>query len=74
MPFGLQLIGPLRSDARLMAMALALEQAFASDPVLQRPKPDLQALQKPNPELRSIVTHPPGTAPGATDGATLTAV
>jgi Asp-tRNA(Asn)/Glu-tRNA(Gln) amidotransferase A subunit family amidase len=59
MPFGLQLIGPLRGDARLLAMASALEQAFAADPALRRPKPDLQALRTPRPELRSIVTHPP---------------
>ena len=59
MPFGLQVIGPLRGDAKLLAMAAALEQAFAADPALRRPKPDLKALQSPRPELRSIVTHPP---------------
>lgn len=63
MPFGLQLIGPLRGDTRLLAMAAALEQAFAPDPVLRRPRPDLQLLQTPRPQLRSIVTHPPGNGP-----------
>ncbi|MCB2029712.1 MAG: amidase, partial [Rhodoferax sp.] len=74
MPFGLQLIGPLRGDARLLAMAAALEQAFAADPALRRPKPDLQALRAPRPELCSIVTHPPGGDDGTTMTATTTAV
>lgn len=60
MPFGLQMIGALRGDARLLAVAAAVEQAFASDPVRCRPEPDVQALaQHPQPLLRSIVTHPP---------------
>ena len=59
MPFGLKLIGPLRGDARLLALAGALEHAFATDPALRRPRPDLQRLRTPHPELRSIVTHPP---------------
>ena len=74
MPFGLQLIGPLRGDARLLAMAAALEQAFAADPALRRPKPDLQALRAPRPELCSIVTHPPGVDDGTAMTATTTAV
>ncbi|MEO7937031.1 MAG: amidase family protein [Burkholderiaceae bacterium] len=73
MPFGLQLIGPLRGDTQLLGMAAALEQGFAADPVLRRPKPDLQALQMPQPLLRSIVTHPPG-AGGVSAEATPTAV
>ena len=60
MPFGLQCVGPLRGDARLLMMAAALEQAFEGDPRLQRPRPDLDALRKARPELRSMVTHPPG--------------
>ncbi|MCW5641314.1 MAG: amidase [Rhodoferax sp.] len=74
MPFGLQLIGPLRGDARLLAMASALEQAFAADPALRRPQPDLLALRTPRPELRSIVTHPPGGDEGTATTATTTAV
>jgi len=68
MPFGLQVLGPLHADARLLAAAAALEQAFEADPRLRRPRPDLSALQAPRPELRSIVTHPPepGTASGDT--------
>jgi amidase len=59
MPFGLQLIGRLHGDARLLAAAQALEQAFAASPTLARPRPDPQALRTPRPELRAIVTHPP---------------
>ena len=59
MPFGLQLVGPLHQDGRLLAMAAALEQRFAADSTLARPKPNLAALETPVPALRSIVTHPP---------------
>lgn len=59
MPFGLQLIGPLQGDARLLGMAKALESAWAHDPALQRPRPDVAALHTARHELRSIVTHPP---------------
>ena len=44
----------------LLAAAMALEEAFAGDPTLARPKPDLAALRSPRLELRAIVTHPPG--------------
>jgi amidase len=66
MPFGLQLIGRLRGDAALLSAAQAIELAFAGDPVLARPEPDLDALRQPQPALRSIVTHPPvyGGEPG----------
>ena len=75
MPFGLQLVGPLRGEAGLLRAALALERAFAADPALARPRPDLARLRAPNPALKSIVTHPPGGR-GADDGAgaALTAV
>jgi amidase len=59
MPFGLQLVGPLHRDGRLLAMAAALEKRFASSSALSRPKPDWAALSHPVPALRSIVTHPP---------------
>ncbi len=59
MPFGLQLIGPARGDAGLLAAARAIEQAFADDPVLRRPRPDLALLAQPQPSLTAIVTHPP---------------
>lgn len=59
MPFGLQVVGRLRGEGALLAAARALEQAFAAEPALVRPRPDLQKLRAPRPELKSIVTHPP---------------
>jgi len=59
MPFGIQVIGPARGDAAVMAAAHAMEQSFAAIPALQRPRPDLAKLTKPTAELKSIVTHPP---------------
>jgi len=59
MPFGLQLVGPLHQDSRLLAMGAALERRFAATTKLARARPDLAALAKPRPELRTIVTHPP---------------
>ncbi len=59
MPFGLQISGRLYSDGNLLAAAHELEQAFAGDEEMKRPKPDLSALQRENPELKAIVTHPP---------------
>jgi Asp-tRNA(Asn)/Glu-tRNA(Gln) amidotransferase A subunit family amidase len=64
MPFGLQMIGPLHQDGRLLAMAAAVERLGLHNADFARPRPDLSALAQPRPELRSIVTHPPvyGTA------------
>ena len=45
-PFGLQLVGPMHSDHRLLSIAGALEAAFALDPHLHRPVPDLEALAR----------------------------
>jgi len=59
MPFGLQVVGPFRGDLQVLSAALAMEQAFAADPVLRRPRPDLAALRMPQPALDSIVTAPP---------------
>ena len=72
LPFGLQLVGPLRGDAALLSAARALEQTFATDPALARPRPDLAALATPQPLLKSIVTHPPvldAPAPGSAPAA-----
>jgi Asp-tRNA(Asn)/Glu-tRNA(Gln) amidotransferase A subunit family amidase len=44
-PFALQICGPARSDTFVLSVAHALEQRFARDPRLARPKPDLAALQ-----------------------------
>jgi hypothetical protein len=59
MPFGLQLVGPFRGDARLLDMAESLENALRNDAVLNRPLPDLRALSSTVSELKSIVTDPP---------------
>ncbi len=59
MPFGLQLIAPLRADDRLLAMASAIEAAFATEPELRRPLPSEAVLAQAQPSLKSLVTHPP---------------
>lgn len=59
MPFGLQIVGPFRGDVQVLSAALTLEQAFAADPALRRPRPDLAALRPASPGLTSIVTTPP---------------
>ncbi|MEZ5730434.1 MAG: amidase [Burkholderiaceae bacterium] len=64
MPFGLQLIGRFRDDARLLRMALGIEQAFAADAMARRPVPDLAALPAASPELASIVTAAPSPSTG----------
>ena len=45
MPFGLQIVGPRGGDAFVLAVAAALEEAFAADPALRRPVPDIAALK-----------------------------
>ncbi|WP_075255753.1 amidase [Herbaspirillum camelliae] len=59
MPFGLQVTGPFRGDARLLACAAALEQAFVGNETLCRPRPDLAKLKTVHAPLTSIVTDPP---------------
>jgi amidase len=59
MPFGLQLIGELRQDAKLLAMSHALEMALAANPSTARPKPDTALLRQSKVNLKDIVTHPP---------------
>ncbi len=55
MPFGLQVIGPRRGDARVIAAAAVLEQLFAADAATRRPVPDLAALQ-----ARAPLSETPG--------------
>jgi Asp-tRNA(Asn)/Glu-tRNA(Gln) amidotransferase A subunit family amidase len=45
MPFGLQVVGPHKGDRFTLGAAHALEQAFAADPELRRPRPDLARLK-----------------------------
>jgi Asp-tRNA(Asn)/Glu-tRNA(Gln) amidotransferase A subunit family amidase len=59
MPFGLQVIGRFRGDLPLLGAATAMEQAFADNPVLRRPRPDLTHLQTIRADLRAIVSAPP---------------
>ena len=59
MPFGLQLLGPLRGDEGLLAAGKALETLFANSSETARPVPDLATLPPAEVDLRSIVTHPP---------------
>lgn len=44
MPFGLQIVGPRGGDAKVLAVAAALERLLAADPRTARPVPDLTAL------------------------------
>jgi amidase len=44
LPFGLQIVGPRGGDAIVLSVAAALEGAFANDPDLRRPMPDLARL------------------------------
>jgi amidase len=59
MPFGLQLIAPLRQDARLLSMARAVERWWTLQEGRNRPLPDLATLMESRPELKETVTHPP---------------
>lgn len=47
MPFGIQIVGPNGSDARVLGIALALEKILARDPETARPIPDLAKLSGP---------------------------
>lgn len=59
MPFGLQMLGPVRQDVGLLAAAKAVETFFASSKETARPLPDMEGLVPSTAGLRSIVTHPP---------------
>lgn len=49
MPFGLQIVGPRGGDAKVLAVAAALEAALAGDPLTARPVPDIAALARARP-------------------------
>lgn len=59
MPFGLQMLGPVRGDESLLAAAKAVEALFAQSPQTARPTPDFDGMPSSTIDLRSIVTHPP---------------
>lgn len=59
MPFGIQVIGKLYQDGRLLAIGSALEQALSQNEQLRRPIPNIDQLHEDCADLKSIVTHPP---------------
>ncbi|MNL62573.1 hypothetical protein D3C87_1866040 [compost metagenome] len=68
MPFGMQIVGRFRGDREVLQAALGMEQAFAGNAELQRPRPNLAALKPADPSLTSIVTVPPDAATGGSAG------
>lgn len=44
LPFGIQVVDPKGSDAKVLQIAHSLEQVLRNDPVTARPKPDLEKL------------------------------
>ena len=52
MPFGLQVIGPIYEDRRVLGMAQAFERSFADDEVMRRPIPDFDRLAVTRSECR----------------------
>lgn len=54
MPFGLQLIGRMYTDRRLLSAARALEEVFRADPLTARPTPDLDALAGSTVDLQDV--------------------
>jgi amidase len=59
MPFGMQVLGPVRGDPQVLAAGAALEAHFAKTAEMSRPVPDFDKLSGSTIDLRSIVTHPP---------------
>ena len=53
LPFGIQVIGAAYADRALLGAAQALELAFADDPVMARPRPDLVKLATADTECRT---------------------
>jgi Asp-tRNA(Asn)/Glu-tRNA(Gln) amidotransferase A subunit family amidase len=49
MPFGLQIVGPRGGDAKVLAVAAALEAMLAGDPRTARPLPEIAALAAARP-------------------------
>jgi len=54
MPFGMQLIGAMYGDRELLRAAHALESAFAADPILARPRPDIEQLARTTSQCRTL--------------------
>lgn len=72
MPFGLQILGAMRQDERLLAISKEIETFFSLSADTARPVPDLENIAPSVVDLRSIVTHPPDLDRAAqTDPSTL---
>ena len=59
MPFGLQMLGPVRGDQTLLSAAKAIESFFAGSTTAARPLANMDTLAPSKVDLKSIVTHPP---------------
>ncbi|WP_163270069.1 amidase [Chelativorans alearense] len=66
LPFGLQVLGPLRGDRGLLGAARAIEMLLARDPATAPAKPDLTKIVPPPVDLRGIATHPPESSRAGT--------
>lgn len=44
LPFGIQIIGPNGSDAKVLSVAAAIESILSADPATARPQPDIKML------------------------------
>lgn len=60
MPFGIQVVGPMYDDQHLLGIAAALEAAFADDPILARPVPDVGRLASLTTDCRTSGRSVPG--------------
>jgi len=54
LPFGLQIVGPMYADHRLLAIAAAFEREFAKHVGLTMPVPDFQLLAATSSECRTL--------------------
>lgn len=68
LPFGFQMMGPVRGDRKLLAAARAVEALFDRDVITARARPDLARLASSSVDLRSIVTSAPALAPAVVSG------
>ena len=75
MPFGLQVLGPVRGDNALLAAARSLEALLQQDTRTARPEPDFASLKPAAVDPRSVIedraptTQPTATQPAAANTA-----
>ncbi len=53
-PFGIQVIGPMYADQKLLCAAMGLEVSFARDAELARPQPDFERLARTSSDCRTV--------------------